>query len=359
MITDTTKTLRRPRCRLVVSGSQISGCHTVEISTSNLAQAGSFFIQVANNTAAYTSLSPWFGAETLDVSIQMGFLPSSQPEGALAWQEMMAGRVDHMRLDPVGGTLTLDGRDHAARLIDLAVTENFLNNTSSEVAQQLAGRCDLSAVVDGTSTLIGQYYQIEHARIALKRFSRFATAWDLLTSLAQLEGFDIWVEGTNLHFQAATLRGSIVHRIDLGAASPNLGSPSLNVSSLLVERSLVLGKGLPVAVTSWNSRQRMRVSATAGAVSGSTQTSISVVRPNLLQDTAQILADGVFAETFGHQRTLTATMAGDLDMRPRDAVEVSGVGAGWDGLYSIDAIEREMTLVGGFLQRITAKTMTA
>ncbi|WP_428394135.1 hypothetical protein [Lichenicoccus sp.] len=352
------ETFRRPRCRLVVSGTVIDGCHSVELSTSNLGQAGSFYLQIAYPTEQFGPAAPWYSADTLDVSIQMGLLPLGMPEGALVWQEMMSGRVDRVRLDPITGTLTLDGRDYAARLIDLSVTEGFLNQTSAEVATQLAGQCGLTPVVDQTSAMIGQYYQLEHARSALPRFSRFGTAWDLLSHLAQLEGFDLWVIGEELHFQSASSSNRMTYAIDLLAPSPRTASPSVNVSSLVVERCLALGGGLPVKVSSWNSRQRLRVSATAGGEAAGGFSSINVVRPNLLPDAAQILADGIYRQTVGHQRTLTATMPGDLNLSPRDGLTLTGVGAGWDGSYRIDTIDREMTLSGGFVQRCTAKVLS-
>ena len=136
----------------------------MEISSSSLSQAGSFFTQVATRSGS-AEPSSWYDADTLDVTLQMGFLPQGAPEGALSWQTMLSGRADRIHLDPVSGVVTLEGRDYAARLLDLPVTETFLNCTSSEVAQQLAQRCGLAASIDQTTTFIGQYYQIEHARL--------------------------------------------------------------------------------------------------------------------------------------------------------------------------------------------------
>ncbi len=355
----TADTFRRPRCRLIVSGSILSGCQSFEVSVGNLGQAGSFFIQVANDTRIGQVGIRWCDGDVIDISIQVGFVPTGLPESAIDWQELISGRVDRVRLDPVAGMITLEGRDYAARLLDLPVTENFLNCTSSDVAEQLAQRCGLTALVDQTSSIIGQYYQIEHARVALSRFSRFSTAWDLLSSLAQIEGFDLWVQGSRLFFQSSSTSGHRVHTISFQPSSQTGASPSLNVSSLTLERSLALAGGVPVSVTSWNSRQRRRVSAKSEASSTSVNRTINVVRPNLLQDSAQTLANGIYAQTSGHERRLIATMPADLTLSPRDGVHLVGVGKSWDGSYRIDSVDREMTLSGGFVQRLTAKIMPA
>lgn len=360
MVNDTIETFRRPRCRVLVDGSVVDGCHSIELSTSNFGQAGSFFVRLASHAGQASPTTSWLNDDTVDVSIQLGFLPIGMPEGSLSWQEMMSGRVDRIRLDPIGGTMTLEGRDYAARLLDLPVTESFLNCTSSEVARRLAERCGLSVSGDPTTSIIGQYYQIEHARLALSRFSNFGTAWDLLSTLAQFEGFDLWVQGSILYFQSAASKDGDVRHIDFRPADQNSASPSLNISGLSLERSLALSGGLPVSVSSWNSRQRKRVSARSGsATAGSTAVSLNIVRPNLLPDTAKMLADGIFSQTSGHERTLTATMPGDLVLSPRDRLRLTGIGASWDGNYRVDSVDREMTLSSGFVQRFTAKTIPA
>ena len=353
------ETFRRPRCRLVIAGNVIGGCHSVELMTSSFGQAGSFFVQLANRGGSVGGDSAWYDAETIDASIQMGFLPPGMPEGSTGWQEMMSGRVDRIRLDPVSGTMMLEGRDYAARLLDLPITENFLNNSSSEVAQQLADRCGLSATIDDTVAMIGQYYQIEHARSALTRFSRFSTAWDLLCNLAQLEQFDVWVSGSTLYFQASKTSSQDIRNVTFQSADQDHAAPLLNLSSLELERTLALSGGLPVSVSSWNSRQRKRIVASAGSGSSNAAAVVNIVRPNLLADTAQSLANGVYSQTAGHERTLSGRMPGDLTLSPRDGIRLSGVSRIWDGNYRVESVEREMSAAGGFTQRFTAKTISA
>ena len=359
MTIDLPETLRRPRFRVLIAGSAMNGCYSIELSTSDFGQAGSFFIQIASPIGSMNSDAPWFDSDVIDLSIQMGFLPTGMPEGSLNWQEMMSGRVDRIRLDPARGTVTLEGRDYAARLLDLPVTESFLNCTSSEVARQIAERCRLSTSITTTSAMIGQYYQIEHVRQALTQFSRFTTAWDLLSSLAQLEQYDLWVTGSVLYFQPSSLTTATTHHIDFRPPDRDRASPSMNVSSLVLHRALALGKGVPVSVSSWNSRQRKRIVARSGTISTDSAATINIVRPNLLPDGAQVLADGIFSQTSGHRRTLTATMPGDLVLSPRDTLRLTGIGGSWDGDYRVDSIDREMTLGSGFVQHLTAKTVSA
>ncbi len=327
----------------------------MEIATSNLAQAGSFFTQIAIDTATIGAASSWYNADTLDLTIQLGFVPEGASEGAVGWQNMLSGRVDRMHFDPVAGLVTLEGRDYAARLLDLPVSETFLNCTSSDVAQQLSTRCGLSAAIDPTSTFVGQYYQIEHARLSLAPFSRFGTAWDLLSSLAQIEQYDLWVDDSTLNFRSAARSAGAAVPITFRTGGPGASSATVNASTLTVQRCLALAGDVPVVVASWNSRHRTRIQVQAGAGGGSGASAIRVLRPNLPADTAQALANSVSATALSHQRSLTATMAGDLTLNPRDTVRLTGLGAPWDGAYRVTRLERELTLHGGFVQRVSAQ----
>ena len=270
------------------------------------------------------------------------------------WQLMISGPVDRLRYDPVTCSVGLEGRDYAARLLDLPLTEAFLNSMSSDVAQGLADRCGLTCVYDQTSKMIGQYYQIEHSRQGLARLSKFGNAWDLLCSLAQFEGYDLWVSGTALHFVSADRAPSYSTAVTF---TPPVGSgpPSLNVTSLTAERTLALPSSTTVQVSSWNSRQRMRVTAQASGGAGASPNVVNVVRPNLLQDTAQMLANGIYGQAAPHRQTIAVTMPGDLTLTPRDRLVVAGLGSGWDGNFRIDTLDREMTLEGGFTQSLVAK----
>ncbi len=329
----------------------------MEISSNNLSQASDFFTQVAIETGSGGGSPSWYDADTLDVTLQMGFLPPGAPEGSLSWQTMLSGRADRIHFNPVSGLVTLEGRDYAARLLDLPVSETFLNCTSSEVAQQLATRCGLSASVDQTSKFVGQYYQIEHARLSMAPFSRFSTAWDLLSNLAQLEQFDLWVQDLTLNFKAAPPATTPALQITFQAGQPARPASILNVTSLSLERNLAVASNIPVVVSSWNSRQRSRVRVQAGNSTTSGASGIRILRPNLPADTAQSLANAISNTVLTHRRTLTATMAGDLETAARGPVQMTGLGAPWDGTYRVAKLEREMTLHGGFVQRLTAQAL--
>jgi hypothetical protein len=97
---------------------------------------------------------------------------------------LILGQVDDIDYDLCQRTLTLTGRDLSAAFIDNKTAEKFQNQTSSQIAQTLAIRRGLDSNVTATTTLAGDYYEIDHTVLTQEQ-----TEWDLLGSsqIASLE----------------------------------------------------------------------------------------------------------------------------------------------------------------------------
>lgn len=347
--------VRRPRMRLVLNSVPVGGCRMAEITSLRGSQASSFRITAGATEITRTLGVGWIDLDRLDVAIDFGLIPPGPDEAGTSWVRMMTGNVDRITLDPVSGQVSLDGRDQAARLIDLPMQDSYLNKTSAEVAALLAAKCGLSSDADPTQELIGQYYQIQHSKSAFSSFSRHGNAWDLLAELAELEGYELWVDGTTLHFKQPATAADDVFDVAYGAADVSGGPCSLTVSSLALDRTFGLSNAMQVNVSSWNSRQRRQISAVhPGSVTGDAQQFL-VLKPNLLPDDAERLARTTYARLRSHERVLSITMAGELTLTTRQRVRLAGTGTGWDGIYTVDRIEREMSLEHGFAQHVTAR----
>lgn len=348
-------TVRRPRMRLVLNGVPVGGCRMAEITSLRASQASSFRITAGVTEIDRTLGIGWIDLDRVDVAIDFGLIPPEQGEGETSWMRMMTGAADRISLDPVSRQVSLDGRDQAARLIDLPVQESYLNKTSAEVAALLAAKCGLASDADPTQRLIGQYYQIQHSKTAFSSFSRHGNGWDLLAELAELEGYELWVDGTTLHFKQPTIGAGDVFDVAYSAPGASGGPCSLTVSSLALDRTFGLSDTIQVSVSSWNSRQRRQISAVhPGSVTGDAQQFL-VLKPNLLPDDAERLARTTYARLRSHERVLSMTMAGELALTTRQRVRLAGTGTGWDGIYTVDRIEREMSLEHGFAQHVTAR----
>jgi phage protein D len=343
--------LRQPRLRLIANGARIDGVIAAELTSNNHYAADRFRATIAIGPGAGGPGTNWAEAASIFCDLQLSL------DAGLSWTSLVQGAVDSIDIDPVGGTVRIAGRDLAAALIETRTQETFANQTSSEIATTLAGRHGLQADAQATTTPVGRYWQLEHDRITLDQFSATISEWDLLTTLAQHEGFDVWVSGTTLHFRPRGIAGGPEFMLRPVATI----SGAANVAGLRLERSLTLAGDIEVVVKSWNSRQQNAFVQTARAArepgtsrKRKPQRYVYVV-PNLTPDEALKLAQRRLAELTRHERVIDAEMPGELDLAPRMMIGVEGTGTGFDQVYWIDEIERSLHVGHGFTQRLRAR----
>ena len=253
-----------------------------------------------------------------------------------------------MEIDPLGDAVRLTGRDLSAQLIEAHAQGTFANQTSSDVATMLAGRHGLSADVQPTATPVGRYWELEHDSLVLDGFARATTEWDLLVTLAQFEGFSVWVQGTTLHFRATDTQ-----------VSPTV-LPVTALSALHLERLLTLAHGIAVSVKSWHSRAAQCTVQTASATQANAAPQTYVyLAPNLTPDRALRLAQQRLAELTQHERVIVAEMPGELSLMPGQQILLEGSGSAFDRTYVINSVERRLEVSQGFTQSLRARSADA
>ncbi len=336
-----------PRLRLLANGQEIAGPVEAEVLSNNHYAADRFSAVIAAGADPFIGVGFWAAEPDIILEVQFSI------DAGESFVSLIQGAIDNVAIDPANGLVHLDGRDLTAALIEARTQETFANRTASEIATLLAARHNLSASVTATSTPVGRYYQNEHDSITLDQFSRATTEWDLLVFLARQEGFDVFVEGTALHFQPAG-----------PPAAAAVAVRPTDVISLRLERSLTLARDIEVVVKSWNSRegsafvQRARATRRVGGKGTGEAAPVQryvFVRPNLTPDAALKLAQQKLAELTRHERVIDVVMAGDLVLTPRSTVMLVGTGCDFDQLYYVDTIERRLRYDGGFTQRVRAK----
>ena len=67
------------------------------------------------------------------------------------------------------------------------------------------------------------------------------------------------------------------------------------------------------------------------------------------------LAQQRLAELTCHERVITAEMPGELSLMPGQQILLQGSGTAFDRLYSIDSIERRLSMSHGFTQSLRAR----
>jgi len=320
--------IRTPRLQVSVGGSLVVGAISAEVQSNNHFSADRFRVEVASST------DPEIVAINPDqrVEVRIGL--------AGIWQSMIVGKADSVMLDPVKGLISIEGRDLSSILVDSQAGESFANRTSSEIAQLLADRHGLGAVIDSTSTPVGRYYQSEHDRITLGQFSKATTEWDLLAFLATNEGFDIYMIGDALRFGLPIAAVSMALRIE-------------DCISVRLQHCVNLARAVEVTVKSWGSKTAATVVGTARIAGGGPLEKRTITRPNLTADEAQRLAERIAADLKRHEWTAELTMPGELALGSRSRVNIAGTGSVWDRAYSVTQITRHVDLQRGFTQHLT------
>jgi phage protein D len=349
---------------MLADGKEVKGVVRVDVTSNNWYQADRFSAEVALSADPTLDFKEtWDDKTTILIEIYMGFLPTGSNEGSVSdWQLILSGEVDHMQLELQEKYLRIDGRDLTARMIEHKTHETYANNTSSEVATKIAQENDLTPHVKDTTTKVGQYYQLEHDKTTLNNFSHSTNQWDLLTYLAQQEGFDVFVQGNDLYFQPRTEPDSDPFVVRYLVGDNELASPTMTVSAIRPERSLTIAKDVQVEVKTWNSKKKKSFVVTKKAKGANTPgaqkqpvQNYVFVKPNMTPEDADRFADAMIKEITRHERIVNITMPGELKLTPRTMLKLEGTGTSYDQVYFVDEISRTMSFDGGFQQRVRCR----
>lgn len=344
-----------PRFRMLVAGQVINGLKSVSIESNNYGRGDNFHAEIVPDVG-----SSWFDPSDdiapLDVIIQ-GTMLSSANAQASSWTTLIQGTADCIDWDPIRRTASVQGRDYSSKLIELSTgTDVYLNRVSADVVADLAEKAGMEWDIDPTSVHVGQYYQVEHKRHGLVSHSRQTTAWDLMMRLARIERYDLWVTGNTVYFKKQLSNADPAWQLWIEAAGNIAVSP---VCDLRLEKQAGLTRGIRVEVLSWDSKQRRATVGKfpkAGSIlkaSASAQV-YSFVLPNLTQDRADAEAMAYYNEIKSHQRSVSWSQTGNMELLARQRVALSGAGVNWDAIYRVDSIHREFSNEG-FSMTVTVR----
>lgn len=344
-------TLRRPRVVLTLAGQRLVPVEVETVSNSYFA-ADTFRAVLALHGLPKPFTPRWFSeTERMEVEVLFGFDPE-KPQTSL-----ILGRVDEVEVDWVKGVVSLQGRDYTADLIETKTTEKWPNRTASEIAEMLAGRHGLTPVVTATTQRAGRYYQAEHAQMA-----NDITEWALLSFLAEQEGFDVFVRGRELHFEAPPDPESDTARLGMLIWDDTGTVPQSNMLSLRTRRVLTLSRDITVRVISWNGRQGRAIRVTRRAqrarrtaeYGGSGQVYVFRV-PGLTEEQAIRRAEAELERVSRFERQIEGSVVGDTLLFSPGIVRLKGTGSDWDQDYWLDEVSRRISMDEGFVQTFRAK----
>jgi len=343
---DSPPQVRRPRFRILADGTPLDGAFDIRVISTDHFSPSRFQLRIVRGSSTNGCIDCLSIQDDALLEVQI-----SLDEDA-GFASLVSGHGDTLRYDHPTRTIIIEGRDLAALLQDAPLSDTFSNMTSSEIAVTLASRRGLVPRVTPTATFAGRYYHSDTSQLAYNQFNRASTEWDLLALLARCESFDVFVQGTYLHFQP----GNLIPSTSL-VLSPDA------LIDLRLRRRLRMSGDISVSVKSWNSKQNAAIVQTAisrrtdldnmSNVIWSTATmQYSLVQPNLSESEAARMALSRASELTRHEVGVEILMPGELTLGPRSLLVLQGTDSIFDQMYQVDTIERTLSGTAGFIQRV-------
>ena len=321
-----------------------------------------------------TTNNGYYSADTFKVTLPVSSLPSGLQRADLqniqsldveirasldgsSGISLISGRVDDIDDDFVDNTIVISGRDYTADMIETKVVGSiYKNQTSSQVVQAIATSHGLTANVVPTDTKVGHYFEIDHDKL-----TNASTEWDLLTYLAETEGYDVYVTGKVVNFlpQANTTAAPTLLTY-VPASNTQLASGTF--SKLTTKRNLTLASDVVVEVYSWNHKQKqaykvtVKGTKTKNSSKSNGRTQIYAYRkPGLTKEQALQFGQSKLEDVSRHERVLSVTAPADLTTFAPNQVKLQGTQTAADQLYWVDEVERTMSFTGGFEMHMSLK----
>ncbi|GCE85176.1 hypothetical protein [Komagataeibacter diospyri] len=360
---------RAPRARLLVNGAERAetGLEEFTLTRTRYSRADTLDMTLALDRTKAPANGLWFDLPTpanggaladIDITLQM----RDEAQTGAQWTTMFSGIVDHVELSPAETSVHIQCRDYLAKLLDMRVLDGWMNMTGADVVRAMITAAGLTPDVTMTDGMVGQFWQVEHKRKSASSHSRFQTAFDLASYLANMTGCDLYAEGKTIvcaPYPTATKANT--QTLDYSDTGP-LNPIQMGASGLRFTRDYQIAKGVVVHVTSWDSRQRNRVEYYWSVEGGSTKKAESTgnlhsfTLPGARLDLVQQYAQQKYNEIVAHERVISGQIPGRITLAPRQFMQITGTGTTWDGTLDVDAVNSRFSWSGGFSQQITLRT---
>jgi hypothetical protein len=327
-----------------INGDPIPGLLRASIRSTNCFSADSYSLTFAMDAGGSEDITFWSVVSSALVEVRAVTSNTYGPR----YQNLITGMADSIHIDPVRGTVGLEGRDLSASMIDSYRQQDFVNQTASEIVATIASYHGLEPIIIPTIGNIGRYYADGYTKVSLGQFSRFRSDWDLVVQLARQNTYDIFVEDRSLYFQPSNT--SFIAPLALSLR---------DVHNIRLERNLGVTNAAAARVQSWNSQNMAAYhsdNAAGGAVGGEQVAALPYLfsASNYTAEQVTDAAERYAAELTRLGTVLSLDMPWDLSFAPRSTCLLMDTNSGFDSTYRIDSIERLYSSTSGSRQLIRA-----
>lgn len=356
-------TARAVRGAVKLNDEIVKGWSAFSVDNNSFANADTFSCTFMVNQLQPDRNAAWFSNQKDGyIQLYVGTPPnlnSWHPDDLPSW---IYGQIDKIDYLPEEGKIEVSGRDLTRMFIDSKTTEKWQNKTSSQIAQILAQRHGMTAIVTPTKTTVGKYYEIDHEQMHDAR-----TEWDLLTFLARIEQYDVYVRGKTLFFQPKPVPADVTpFPVVWTPPDGATGFPTCNVKGLKLGRALTVSRGIVVTVRSWNDaaqkvftfsyppKAAKSIKPGSATLPGDAQNYFYNIG-NLTQEKVVQYAQAKYAELIQHEMTCEFELPGNDTLDVSSVLTLRGTGTAWDQTYFPDSIRRSLSWTGGYMMDVHCK----
>lgn len=346
----------------------VPGWVNFEVDNNSYYAADTFRVTFATSMLPPTFNANFWSSQSSDIFIEIfaGFPTNPDNPKPSELESLIYARVDDIEFDPIKAEISLTGRDMTAAFIDAKTTQKWENHTSSQIAIALALSHNLGInFITPTKAIVGDYYKYLNIQPNDAR-----SEWDLLTNLAAIENFYVYVKGSDLHFEVAPLESAKdVYQLTWNPPTADRGYPIFNGMSLNLSRSMTIGKGIQVTVQSYSHEKKQQFKVSYPSKSKGTQVgkaspfgNVQIYLFQLSGKTYEFClkyATNKYNELVSHEMKLVARLPADNKLHVSDALQVVGTGTAYDQIYFPNSIVRQMGHDEGYTMTIHAKNHAA
>lgn len=352
---------KQPRALIKLNGSVVPGWVEWTIENNSYYEADTFHLKLDALKLPVSNNAAWLAEQTETfVEILAGFPSTPANPNPNELTSFIYGRVDDIGYDPVQQEITLTGRDLTGAFIDAKISTQYANQTSSQIAAQLAANHGMATQITATSTPVGNYFEQDTMELQAN-----LSEWDLLARLAREEGFVVLVAGQTLYFGPD--QSGTGNPLALNYVAPSVvgGPPRGNFEEINFSRSQTIVKGISVTVRSagrYNPTvQKSYPVAPKGTTPGKSSpygatTNYFYNMPagaTAIQVEQRAMA--IYNQIISHAMKLTVSMPADVITSPQSSVQVNGTGTAFDQMYFPKKVTRTMKFDEGFGMSIEAQ----
>lgn len=355
---------QQPRGLVLANGERAAGLVSFEVDNNSFYQADTFRAVLALSAQPRDRGADWWSRQDkIEAELLAGFPADPQAFGKADLVSLMVGYADDIEIDPLADEIILAGRDLTSVFIDTKTAEKYLNRRASEIAQELAQSHGLEAEIVATPGIAGAHHHID----AGVTHHHNRSEWDLLTALADREGYQVYVTGRTLHFEPRTDPNDTPYVIRWQAPDAGRAYPVTNALSLRLSRSLSIAKDIRVIVLSHHPKYKKQIVATAErkrvrnkvtrGVASETEPpqTYTYNMANLTPEQAQRYANERARAISQHEMNLHARLPGDSLLTARTLVRLEGTDSAFDQTYWPSSIIRHYSLEEGYSMELSAK----